>query len=616
MSERSPDIEQVYDREVIDPPGFDAWIADHGFAWQKIDRGEYGFTLEEAQLRYICEDIVLWCKAFLTEPDTGEPYTFWEYQEESARCTDQDVVHMDAAEVGKTREITAQILWGQCTGMGFTVLNPSMLVAAPQQTHLDEIIRDIESHAGVADGFDGDLPLINRFWMKPKKQPHYEMRFKGPHCTKGQFGFVAFRPFGNDGDALRGVHVNALAFADEAAKVRNLKCWHEFPRAQKPGCKQRIYSVPNGDNSTYFYKLTKQAVPDLKPDEPGFRLFHWPKMLMPPPFWTPERKAEMLRRYNGSETDSGYLRNVLGQHGQQENSIWSWPILESNIRNIPEHRVIKLVVDEGEGTLHIEAYSIELKINDGKKYSEENYLAERHDDLDEYKNNTTRRSAVRNLLREFIEPITNAVLWAGADLGYSNDPTEIGVAQEIGTELRDLVRISAKGVEYWLQCELIYCLDELFNFNAQWGVDFGSAGTAVVQDLQNLEIYEDANYEDRMTGFNFAGVVDRMDEEGNVLEGEDKKGDMVAVRIPAKQLATELMTRRYSDRTWAMPYDNDVLSDLSNHTAREGARHMIYDKSNDHTIDQKRALILRKAFNEAIGDAEVFSSGVHRRDAA
>jgi len=149
MAHRSHIMDQARDRDSVDIDGFDAWLEAKGMAWQPLSRGEYGVTLDEAQLAYISEDPVLWCRAFLTEPDTGKPYTFWDYQEESVRAWNQDVIHQDGAEVGKTREITALILWGEITAFGGTIPRPWILVGAPQQTHLDEIILDIEEHVGM-----------------------------------------------------------------------------------------------------------------------------------------------------------------------------------------------------------------------------------------------------------------------------------------------------------------------------------------------------------------------------------------------------------------------------------------------------------------------------------
>ena len=493
----------IQDRCVVDVDRFDAWLAQRGYAWQKLARGEYGFTLEQAQLRHICEDPVLWCRAFLNEADPSEamvqrygdnvPYQFWDYQEISVRHWFQDVVHQDGAEVGKTREISAILIWGMCTSFGFTVRNPSVLVGAPQQTHLDEIIMAIEAHVGENDASSGRKPWINRFWVKPKKHPHYMMKFRSPDCSPNQLGLVYFRPAGHDGEAFRGVHVNAGAFFDEAAKVKNPVCWSEFWRACKPGCFRRVYSVHDGDTSSEFHKYTGQAIKDLPPETPGWRLFHWPKSLMPHPFWSPERDREFQRLYGGKDAP-GYIRNVLGLPGQQENPVWSWSMLEANIRNVPDYRAIKIRIDESHEVLELEVYSVTMEINNGKKHGVEALITERTEELTAYTTPATRREAISDLLREFIEPIEQGVLWGGADLGFSNDPTEILISQELGHEMRDRVRIQAKGVSYDLQCELIYALDELLGFNTQFGIDFGSAGTAVVQMLQNLEIYQKGEY--------------------------------------------------------------------------------------------------------------------------
>lgn len=622
------DVAQIDKRGVIDPARFERWLLANEVHPEQLARGEIpGHTIETAKITYVCQDPVLWCKAFLREPNPTDeqvelygdpdnvPYIFFDYQEPSVRAWGQNAIHQDAAEVGKTREIVGLILWGQGTGMGFTVRNPSMLVAAPQQTHLDEIIREVELHMGESDSFTGDKPMINRLWLKPKKHPHYMHRFKGPTCTKNGEGKVYYRPAGHDGEAFRGVHVNALGLYDEAAKSREDVVWSEFHRALMPGCKRRYYSVPNGDNSTRYYAMTQEAKPDLKPGEPGLRLFHWPKTLMPPPFWDEKRKQEKIAEFGG-EDSPGYTRNVLGEHGQQENAVWPFDMLMRNTRELGSYRAIKLTANESDGTLHVLVYSVELRINDGKKTYRLHHIADRHDDLAEYKDSHIRREAMAGLVAEFAEPLPNAALWAGADLGFSMDPTELLVAQEVGAQLRDHLRVYAKGVDYPMQCELIYAIDKFYNKQCAWGVDFGNAGTAVVQQLQTQELYEAANFEQRLTGFTFSMALDCQAEDGEPLM-EEKNGKQVPVRKPGKNLATEdLITPRFQAGTWHMPYDPDVIDHHSNHTAREGQRHLIYSKTNDHCIDARRALILRKTFNEVAGNVNVFSSGAYQRPAA
>lgn len=609
--EVSPEIIAIQERCVIDVDDFDWWLGQKGWSWQGIDRGDYGLTLDQAQLLYVCEDPVLWARTFMNDPDAGdEPWTFFDYQEESVRAWHQDVVHQDGAEVGKTREIVVLILWGMCTGFGGSIRHPWMLIGAPQQTHLDEIIMAVEAHVGVDEEAGGgkNKPLIHRFWRKPKRHPHVMHRFWGPMGR----GRVYYRPTGHDGEAFRGVHVNAMAIMDEAAKVKNPVCWSEFHRALKPGCIERVYSVPDGDNQSEYYRMTMRAIPNLAPGQPGMRLFRWPKTLMPSPYWSEERKRLFIERYGG-EDSPGYQRNVLGLHGQQENPVWPWAVIEPNIRDLTEYRTIKLIVSEDQ--LHVVVTAYELITTDGRKSYRERVIADRFEPLEDYTERGRMRDAMRALIREFVRPITSGVLWAGADFGFSRDPTEMFVVREVGAELQDVVRIHAMGVDYYQQCELVYTLDEQLGFLPRWGVDFANAGTAIVQMLKGADAYADGNYDDRITGFQFSAAVDAVNESGEPLTQEDKSGEQRPVRLPAKELATNLITARLQARGWALPYDPEVIAHFSNHTAREGAKHRIFAKDNDHTIDAKRALMLRKAFDEEISSCDVFGTGVYRRTA-
>lgn len=606
-------LAQVHDRLHVDGEDFLWWLDQKEMTWQQLERGEYGMTLEQAQLLYVLEDPVLWCRAFMDDPDTGKPYEFFPYQIPSVRAWHQDVVHQDGAEVGKTREIVALLLWGAVTGNGGAVRNPWFLIGAPQQTHLDEIIMAMEEHCGAEADARGKKPILSHFWLRPKKTPHYMARL---HGAMGR-ARIYFRPAGHDGEAFRGVHVNAGGFMDEAAKNKTKVIWSEFYRALKPGAVLRVYSVPDGDNSTDYYRMTQQAIPNLPADRKGMRLFHWQKPMMPAPFWSEDRKREMIQRYGGEDTP-GYQRNVLGLHGQQENPVWPWETLIANVRDIPEYRCLRLVCNHQADELHQTLTRVELKQSDGKKFSQEHTLFDTYDSLDivKTKDRELVREAMRKIIRESFEPLGDGIYWGGADLGFSKDPTEIKLWRQVGDQMRKVLRIHARGMSYDLQCELIYCLDELFGFQAEWGVDFGSAGTAVVQLLQNREEYADGRYDERLTGFNFATAVPAIDEEGEPLEEVDREGEDKEVKIPAKELATNLLTLRYQRLGIAMPYDTEELNHYANHTAREGARHRIFTKIDDHTIDADRVAFLRKAFSSQIMVADVFSSGVHRRDAA
>ncbi len=610
------------DRGVYDLDAFDAWLAERGWAWRALERGDYGLSVDEALVVFTFECPLRWSETFLFEPDTGEPYSFWPYQRTSAESWMQDVIHQDGAECGKTREIIALLAWAGCTAVGGRVPNPWSLVAAPQQTHLDEIILALEEQFGVAEGLS-QRTLISSFWLKPKRTPHTMFRFLSPNPVRPDKPSIArtyFRPGGHDGEAFRGVHVNAFGMFDEAAKVKNKVIFSEFWRALKPGARSRIYSVPDGDRASEFFRLTQQAVIDLPTTKRGHRLFRWTQELKPEPFWGPEREADMLRRFGGRNTP-GYQRNVLGEHGQSENPVWPWGVLLPNVVDLPDYRVVKLHADAEGDTLSVEVKRITLTIADKRKHGDETWLEDSALSLSGLLagSDEDRQTALMNLLRPHSAGAGQGVFWAGADLGERNDPTEIILSEEVGTTLRDCLRVKATGFPYHLQEDLIYSIDKLFAHLPFWGADLGSAGTAVVKDLVTLERFDDARFEDRLTGFFFQQSVDCIGEDGEVLtEADHKTGDDKVITAPAKHWATQTISQRLQAGGYALPYDNEALNSMATQTARAGAKWPIYSKQDDHHPDARRQQMLRRLraqSEDGWGAVDVFASGVVERAA-
>lgn len=611
---------QLSDRGVHNPAEFEAWLQARNWSWQKLDRGDYGLSLEHAVLLCTIEDPVLWAEAFLIEPETHEPYKLWDYQKESIRSYLQDVVHQDAAEVGKTREITVLTLWTCCTGMGGRILKPSILVGAPMQVFLDDIARAIELQAGVADGATWKSPL-REFWLEPTRTPYKLFRFKtlNPrHPERPSVAEVHFRPAGHDGESFRGVHVNALAIMEEAAKCKAKVQWTEFYRGLMPGCKLRVYSVPDGDRTSEYHRLCTEARENLPVDEPGFRKFHWNKMLMPEPFWSEARRLHFVKLFGGADTP-GYKRNVLGEEGDAENPVIRWDVLLPNIVDLPQYRKIVLGADGGADTLYSNVYRIDLLMTEGRKSGHEQTTSDHADTLDDFiaNDDTHRRNAWADLLAPHLTHIDpRGVHWVGCDLGERNDPTEIVVSEQLGETVRDVLRIKAKGLPYHAQEELIYQVDRACGHRAFWGVDLGSAGTAVVKNLLNRDAYVEADFTDRLIGFHFQEAVDCVGEDGEALKQADADDNTVILRAPAKHWATVCLVQRLQHRGYQLAYDADVLNDYTSHTARAGTKWPIYDKKNDHTIDARRQQMLRMLRAQDGGSVDVFSGKTYDRRAA
>ncbi len=373
---------------------FELWMQTWDWTFHQLARNEFPGpfkTLDEFQLDCICADPVLWSQSFLREPedpDHEDPYNFFEYQKESIRYPGH-VIHKDGSEVGKTREIIAL-----CMYKAFTTPNGSGLNGAPQQTHLDEIIE------GMVEQMDFN-PMLGKALVKHRKHPHHAFYFTNRFK-------LYFRPSGYDGEAYRGVHVRTIAIKDEAAKDKNKKQWSEFWRAMKPSCTGRIYSVPDGDRSCDFYKLGQRAVKVESPEDIAkrllvslfkiqkvriqgerfvplpavediygnakdpkeevqidslknagshiqnikFKLFQWSKTLMPAPYWSAERKRFFIDQYNG-EDSAEYKHNVQGEDGDPEYSVFPWEQFKLCIKDIPEYRALKVLVNSSSNEVSV-----------------------------------------------------------------------------------------------------------------------------------------------------------------------------------------------------------------------------------------------------------------------
>jgi hypothetical protein len=607
---------------------FENALALYDWTHHQLARNEFPepFTsLDQFQHAIIKADRVLWAQCFLREPedpDHQDPYNFFDYQEESIRY-DGHTVHKDGAETGKTREIVVFALHA-----AITTPNGSALIAAPQQTHLDEIIEAMEDQFT----WNPDIartrchPRIKGGW---KKHPHHAFYFYGkPHRFK-----IDFRPAGHDGEAYRGIHATTFAIVDEAAKKKNKKQWSEFWRAMKPGCVAKIYSVPDGDRSCEFYKLGERATKGVAPTENPkseirnpkeqevtdgsfkgaakhikdikFRLFNWPKTLMPAPFWSPERKKFFIEQFGGEDSPE-YKHNVLGTDGDPEYSVFPWEQLKPCIREIQEYRFMKVLVDSANDEVTVSGYKYEQVPGDNGPVSvpvcllDKVYVKSGFFNYDEH-----HESEFRILIKSFFNSVPG-LKSGGGDFGFSPDPTELIVKNIIGKKGRYVARLQLKSVTYDQQCQALDALDDIYDSGALtmgWGLDFGNAGSAIVHDLLGLPQYAHKNYDDRLKGFSFESTTDNIDEDGEAIV-EAKSGK--AAKITMKELATDHMTKKIQRLETEYPADPDFAFFYPNHTQRQG-KHRIYKNTDDHLIDAERGETLGGLFNNVVEDIFVGS---------
>ena len=339
------------------PELIDALLRRKRWSWQALERGDLKLgdevlDVDRLQWWLINADPVLWVETNLVNKpeDGGGLWSLFPYQRPSMRFRGH-VVHQDGAEVGKSREIVGLLLWG-C----LAAERGSVLVGSALDGDLDEIWEEVEWQLTAN-------PFLNDSLRTRTTKPYRRLTWRNGLR-------VLFRPAGHDGRAYRGIHVRGWLLHDEAAKVVNPRSWAEFWRAAKPGCEIRIYSVPTGDRLCTFQRIADNAVPAesvVPADTPrlvieqllrpttaatpegvralardlGGRIwvrFHWPKTIMPAPFWSEDRRQEFIAFYGGPD-EPGYVHNVLGLPGDPEYSLFPERLLKPALTWIPDYLV-------------------------------------------------------------------------------------------------------------------------------------------------------------------------------------------------------------------------------------------------------------------------------------
>jgi hypothetical protein len=611
-------------------------------------RGGYSSDelLVDFWLGCICADPVLWCMSFLREPDDRQhkdPYNFFDYQMESTRFPG-DKLHKDGAEVGKTREIVATSLWP-----AFTVPGGSGLIGAPLQGHVDEIINAMDNqlnwnpelgkqrwHRRIKDGWkkhpyhdwyfknefviyfrpsghDGNPYRGIHVWTYAKKDEgvkdkHVKQwsefwRAMKPGCIAGVYSVP-------DGDrscdffrlgqgAVKTEPPKDPAALQERLLLVNFDIWRQRARGRQainlPGIEDiyREAIVQKSDEEQKEDVGPAQSLKDVEEHilDIRFKLFHWPKTIMPEPFWSPTQRAKFRTRYKG-EGSPEYKHNVLGIDGDPESSVFPWEQFKWCIKDIPEYRCMKILVDAVNNEVIIRAYRTEVGIGpDGPdpkaiEMLDTVYRKAGFFDYEIRPDGTMTESEFRKIIKSFF-PSAPGLKRGGADLGYSGDPTELIVKNIIGQKDRVIARLRLEHVTYDQQCQALDALDDVFGpkESMSWGTDFGNAGSAVAHDLQGLPQYQHKDYIDRLKGFMFESKTSDVNKQGEEIK-DGKSGEPKKVTL--KELATDLMVKDMQIMASEYPGDPDFAFYFPNHTVRNGQTHRLYKDVDDHLIDAIR----------------------------
>ena len=479
-------------------------------------------TEKECRIVKTLRSPMLWGQAYLKNRD-GSPRQYWPHQREDLLCTERNIIHLDGRAVGKTINLTTQILH-----YAFVTHGGQGLIAAPHQGHLDTIIEEVEFQLGASPDLNNSVAM-NKYG-KPKiiRKPYFRVEYSNG-------SILYFRPAGAYGDAFRSLHVDRV-WVDEAAWLSE-KAWKALRQCLNAGGTLRIYSTPNGLRNTTYYRLTLSS---------QFKVFRWPSWFNPG--WSAERESELLEFYGGRDT-SGWQHEVSGEHGKP--SYGAFNVEQFNLcrQDLLEYQ--KVVITDSE-----------------LRDCEDEEAA--HDRLE---------------LLLGLTPQTG-VFWIGGDLGYTNDPTELVVFQEIEVGerkvLKLVLRLHLEHVTYPHIAQTIGLLERYFTPTGI-GVDNGGNGLSVVQELLTLDKYKGLGLEGRLKGYDFGGMTHLA-----VRDGQD-------IKKRTKELMTSLISGALQRKQLIFPADDLELEDqfiTHTYTLRDGK--IIYSKGNDHIIDAVRCAMLAR----------------------
>jgi hypothetical protein len=609
----------------------EAWLAKRSIAVRELERGTAFCTAEDGQRvpltvsliedKVAQADPVAWAFLNLTErkatrdEDTkeivipaGGPWVLFPVQADLARIQVDHLIVECAAQVGKTRDIILGTLWEMDCATG----NIVSLVAADADNRLDAIWNEFEFQIEKNPGIGGGL-------KEKRVKPYRRMSFENGN----EFYMLIC---GHDGSQFRGFHATGTVRADEVAKWKYQLQFDELWRALMPGARSRIYSTPDGDYSSPFYAMCARAQliglraatkTVAKPsvsfsEEPTFFKTNITKMQLPYPMWSEKRAARLREQWDGEHTP-GYLMNVLGQWGTPCFSVFPMPTLRPNLKgaiHLPHYRMVAATIDRERRQVLFNASRLASGPDTADGGPQEEILAR---EVFAFLDGRQLGEMVANFFPPLEQFGPNPRLYCGADLGFSQDPTEAIFVRAVGPKWSDIFRVHLKSAEEPEQAAIFAWLDHASGHQVQYSFDNGSSGNALIGRLANDVQYQrcpagckdPVYFGERLSGRGFGEYAAEIDlDSGEPLLNPDRKdthGNPMPHRRSNKELSTRILERKAQAKQLEIAWDagagNANLSSaqlMVNHTwlRMTSKQERVFKGTDDHHVDARRQVAL------------------------
>ena len=489
---------------------------------------------------------------FLWEDTEDSPdgcYRLWPFQWPWTHTGEKYEIDAMARQLGKS----FSVVW---KAMAFAFQQPGqeMLITAPELNHLELLTSKVEWAFASYRLLDDMRPRTANRGIK--KQPHWTMKLQNGAT-------VMTRLPNRDGRGVKGTHPVVIEL-DEIQDYPPAGYTEliETIKVNATGMSWRVHGVSKGVGRDLHYQLTQGKSVG---GDATFFVHHF--IAAHRPGWTDAERQAKIKQYGGDESHPDYQRNVLGLPADSGSTLFVTARLLSCVR-IRESQWAE--------EYNQDIYT-RLKISDAL---------------------VNRVEAIESLLDFNYAHLDEQYrsYWAGADIGFTNDPTEILVFGSTKEADRLLLRVRLERISAPDQARVVKAIFEFFGTRLKrFGMDRTGNGLPLMQYLK-----DDRAIAPRIAGYNFSEKrpVEFHDREPKAGE---KPEDLVILRN-IKDYATDELRKVVDGKRLELPFDDEILKEWQGQTAYvvrsskddDGVKRK-YGGGDCHTLDAARMYAAAKS---------------------
>jgi len=488
-------------------------------------------------------------------PGKDDPcFRVWDFQWTWYNHTETYQIDQAGRSLGKSMGILMRAF-----AFPFNYPGQEMLITAPELNHLGPIVDKVE---------DKFLTIRLGREMLPrqkgggiKHQPQFQLSALNGAVIMGRLP-------GRDGKGVKGQH--PLVLESDEMQDYPRQGWMELIETMKatvPGAQWRAHGVSRGVRDEYF-RMTENKNPDLPWYVHRYMAMHRPS-------WADAERRAKIAIYGGSRDNPDYKRNIYGEHGDITNPVFVLARLMACVR-----------------------------INESTWATEynENVYARRKLEWEYVDRSGMPIDAHLQLPSNHLLPGYKSY-WAGMDVGFTNDPSELlvfGLTHVKETDvLRLLARIHMMRIPAVHQALVIASVFEFYGERLKsFAMDKTGNGLPIWQEtVRGGRLHK---YEKRLKGYGFSEKR-AVEFDDRPMERNEKPEDLV-IEKNVIEFATDEIRKIVDGGAMELPFDQELLTEFQGQTVVYGGRDegtvqrkTRYGGGSFHTLDAAKLAVLGRA---------------------